>query len=57
MFEVFWFKNRYMDKSQVHLANDDPILALEDAMTVLENYPDDFTSLCLKVIIWAIWKF
>ena len=37
---------------QVHLADDDPISALEDAMAVLKNHPDDFTTLCIKVTLW-----
>ena len=36
--------------TQVHLANDDPLSALDDAMAVLKNNPDDFTTLCIKVI-------
>ena len=37
---------------QVHLANDDPISALDDAVAVLKIQPDDFTALCIKVTIW-----
>ena len=40
---------------QVHLADDDPISALEDAMAVLKNHPDDFTTLCIKVALWETW--
>ena len=34
---------------QVHLANDDPISALDDAVAVLKIQSDDFTALCIKV--------
>ena len=37
---------------QVHLANDDPISALDDAVAVLKIQSDDFTALCIKVTIW-----
>jgi len=41
--------------TQVHLANDDPLSALDDAMAVLKNNPEDFTTLCIKVIYRVIW--
>ena len=49
LFTLAWKKRKKRKVIQVHLANDDPIAALEDAMSVLKNNPDDFTSLCIKV--------
>jgi hypothetical protein len=39
----------HLSLPQVYLMDHDPVSALADAMEVLEEWPDDFPAMCIKV--------